>query len=221
MSARPDSVRDSAVGAPAWGRRRRRVSVSRFTGQAALGRPPTVGDNARLAAHIAGPLMVAVCVIGLAVRLGFAAQARRWLAFPFTGVPASPSEAADVFLHNLRDLVAVGALLLIAQLPSWEDRLEQPGAIHRALQRGGEALLSAAVAVNVLVVGLGLGAYGTRMVGAVVPHGPLELAAYSLALALYLQGRRRRLPTRHMLTIGGLSLSALALAALLEVYVNV
>ena len=27
-----------------------------------------------------------------------------------------------------------------------------------------------------------------------LPHGPVELAAYSLALALYLQGRRRALP---------------------------
>ena len=45
-----------------------------------------------------------------------------------------------------------------------------------------------------LVVGAAIGAYGTRMVGAMLPHGPVELAAYSLALALYLHGRRRALP---------------------------
>ena len=34
------------------------------------------------------------------------------------------------------------------------------------------------------------------MVRAMLPHGPVEVAAYSLALALYLQGRSRPLPPR-------------------------
>jgi hypothetical protein len=216
-----DRVGGSAVREPALGGRRPRISVRFSTSEAALARPPTVGDAARLAARIAGQLTVAVCVIGVVVRLGFAAPARRWLAFPFTGVPARPSEAAGIFLHNLRGLVAVGALLMIAQWRWWDDRLGHPGAIHRALQRAGEALLGGAVAVNVLVVGLSLGAYGTRMVRAALPHGPVELAAYSLALALYLQGRRRRLPPRHMLAIAALCVSGLVLAAGLETYVNV
>ena len=46
----------------------------------------------------------------------------------------------------------------------------------------GEALLAAAVAANVIVVGASFGAYGTRMLRAALPHGPVELAAYSLAL---------------------------------------
>ena len=50
------------------------------------------------------------------------------------------------------------------------------------------------IAANVLVVGAALGAYGERMVRAMLPHGPVELAAYALALALYLQGRSRALP---------------------------
>ena len=49
-----------------------------------------------------------------------------------------------------------------------------------------------------LVVGAALGGYGTRMVRAMLPHGPVELAAYSLALALYLQGRRRALPAARL-----------------------
>jgi len=53
-------------------------------------------------------------VIVLAVHVWFAAAARRWLAFPFTGIPAQPSEAAGIFIHNLRALAAVGGLLLIA-----------------------------------------------------------------------------------------------------------
>ena len=64
-------------------------------------------------------------------------------------------------------------------------------------------LLGAAVAANVIVIGASFGAYGTRMLRAALPHGPVELAAYSLALALYLQGRRRPLPARHMLAVDG------------------
>jgi hypothetical protein len=216
-----DRLGGSAFREPAWRRRRPRISVRFSTSEAAVARPPTASDTARLAARIAGALIVVVCVIGVVARLAFAAQARRWLGFPFTGVPARSSEAAGLFLHNLRGLAAVGALLLSAQSRWWDNRLDQPGAIHRALQRAGEALLGAAVAVNVLVIGLSLGAYGTRMVRAALPHGPVELAAYSLALALYLQGRCRRLPPRHMLAIAALCVSGLVLAAGLETYINV
>jgi uncharacterized membrane protein SpoIIM required for sporulation len=85
----------------------------------------------------------------------------------------------------------------------------------------GEALLAAAVAANLVVIGASFGAYGTRMVRAALPHGPVELAAYSLALALYLQGRRRRLPARSAAAVLALSVLTLAIAALLETYVNV
>ena len=89
------------------------------------------------------------------------------------------------------------------------------------LRRLGEALLAAAVAANLIVIGASFGAYGTRMVRAALPHGPVELAAYSLALALYLQGRTRALPARHMLAVVALSVAMLALAAVLETFVNV
>ena len=46
------------------------------------------------------------------------------------------------------------------------------------------------MAANVALVGAALGAYGTRMALAMLPHGPLELAAFATALALYLDARR-------------------------------
>ncbi len=82
-------------------------------------------------------------------------------------------------------------------------------------------MLGAGVAANVIVVGAGLGAYGARMIRALLPHGPVELAAYSLALALYLEGRQRPLGIRHAVAVGALSVAALALAAVLETFVNV
>ena len=72
-----------------------------------------------------------------------------------------------------------------------------------------------------MVIGVSFGAYGTRMARAALPHGPVELAAYSLALALYIQGRRRVLPARHVLAVAALSTSLLAAAAVLETFVNV
>ena len=60
--------------------------------------------------------------------------------------------------------------------------------------RLGEVILAGAITANVAVVGAALGAYRERMVLALMPHGPVELAAYALAVALYLQDRRRNLP---------------------------
>jgi hypothetical protein len=73
----------------------------------------------------------------------------------------------------------------------------------------------------VLVVGAGLGAYGWRMARAELPHGPVELAAYALALALYLQGSKRALPSRHLARVVAMSAALLAFAAVLETFVNV
>ena len=89
------------------------------------------------------------------------------------------------------------------------------------IRAGGELILAGVIAANVLVVGAALGAYGARMVRASLPHGPVELAAYTLALALYVQGRRRALPTAHLAKTIAASVALLALAAALETFVTV
>jgi len=182
---------------------------------------PSMAETVRLAGAIAATLTIACGVIGMVVHLWFAAAARRWLAFPFAGIPARPSTAAIIFSHNLHALAAVCGLLLIAQSGYSPTGTTQPGPLHGMLRRLGEALLGAAVAANLIVVGASFGAYGTRMVRAALPHGPVELAAYALALSLYLHGRRRRLPARGMFAVLALSVLTLAVAAVLETYVNV
>ena len=97
-----------------------------------------------------------------------------------------------IFAHNARAILGVFGLLLIAQLAA--RRPGGPGRAQRLILAGGELILAGVIAANVLVVGAGLGAYGERMARAMLPHGPVELAAYALALALYLQGRSRALP---------------------------
>jgi hypothetical protein len=180
----------------------------------------SMAGTVRLAGWVALGLTVACGVIALAVHVWFAAAARHWLAFPFAGIPALPSEAASVFIHNLRALAAIGGVLLIAQSAHWTAGLASPGALHGTLRRLAEALLGAAVAGNLIVIGASFGAYGTRMLRAALPHGPVELAAYSLALSLYLKARSRPVLARRLLAVLALSVSMLAVAAVLETYVN-
>jgi hypothetical protein len=183
--------------------------------------PPAPAATAEIAARIAGVLTVAVLAVGLAVHLASAGWARRLLAFHFPGVAAQPAIAATIFVHNLRALLAVGGALLVAQSPYLAARAARPARIPRALQGACEAVLAGGVAANAVVIGASFGAYGMRMVRAALPHAPVELATYALALALYIEGRRRPLPVRHVLAVAALSTSALAAAALLETYVNV
>jgi hypothetical protein len=221
MTSDRTELRWPAAPAAARDQTSQELNAVRPANEAALVEAPTIAETAQLAARTAGVITVAVVLIALVVGAGLAASARRWLAFPFVGIPASPGEAASIFIHNLRALAAVWGMLLVAQSGYPAARNGQPGVVHRTLRRLGEALLGAAIAANVIIVGVSLGAYGTRMVQAALPHGPVELAAYSLALALYLQGRNGPLPIRHVLAVAALSISVLALAALLETFVNV
>jgi hypothetical protein len=172
-----------------------------------------------VAAAIAGALIVATFLIALVVDVGVAATARRWLAFGFAGLPARPGEAVSVFRHNLGALLAVAGLLVIAQTPYWAGET-QSGRSHGLVRGVGEVLLSGAVATNVAVVGASFGAYGARMIRAALPHGPVELGAFSLALALYIKGRHQPIPVGLMVGVAALSVAGLAIAALLEVYAN-
>ena len=181
---------------------------------------PTLRDTSEVATAIAGALIVATFLIALVVDVGFAAEARRWLAFGFAGLPVRPAEAVSVCRHNLGALLAVAGLLVIAQTPYWAGET-RPGRSHRLVRGAGEVLLCGAVAANVAVVGASFGAYGARMTRAALPHGPLELGAFSLALGLYVKGRDRPIAVGLMVFVGVLSVAGLAIAALLEVYVTV
>ena len=173
----------------------------------------------RLTATVAIFTLAAVLIVAALVDLSLAGQTRAWLGYRFRGLPASPNVAAAILMHNLRAILGVFGLLLIAQLAA-----RRPGGVGRAqrlILAGGELILAGVIAANVLVVGAGLGGYGLRMARAELPHGPVELAAYALALALYLQGRRRALPRSHLARVVAVSVALLAIAAGLETFVNI
>jgi hypothetical protein len=172
----------------------------------------------RSALAIAGGMTLAALAVAAVVRVGWAAEARRLLGFGFAGVPARLETAVSIFAGNARLLAAVFAAILVAQSPWLADRDAARGPVISALTAAVDSVLALSVAVNVVLVGAALGAYGDRMAVAMLPHGPLELAAYALALAMYLQARRGPIAARHVLAVAALCLGGLALAALLETF---
>ncbi len=170
----------------------------------------------KLAASVAAMLLAGTLLVAIIARVTLAAAARGWLDYQFPGVPAHASAAVIIFTHNCRALCGVLGLLLIAQLAAGAPN--GPGRVQRTVQAGGEVILTGGIAANVLVVGAAIGAYGERMLAAMLPHGPVELAAYTVALALYLQGRRRPLPARQLVGSVAISVGLLALAAVLETF---
>jgi hypothetical protein len=80
-----------------------------------------------------------------------------------------------------------------------------------------DTVLLAGVGFNVIIVGLAVGGYGTRMLRALLPHGPVETLAFSTAIATYLTTRASgELSARIFALRTGLCLLMLAASALLE-----
>jgi hypothetical protein len=195
--------------------------------------PPTAGPSAAAGresrsdpspstVHVAGIVAAALTASALltaaVVHLALAGEARRWLDYRFPGVPAHVSTALWMLGHNARSLAGVLGLLMIAQLNA---RSPDPGRPQLVLRSAGEVVIAGVIAANVLAIGAAIGGYGIRMLVAMLPHGPVELAAYSLALSLYLRGRRRALPAARMALDACASAALLALAAALETWVSV
>ncbi len=174
-------------------------------------------ELARLAILI-GVVAIAAClVLAGVVAMAAPVQARGWLGFTFPGLAARPAVAAGILAHNLRSLSGVFVLLILARLAARapDNRSARLGV------RLGEVILAGAITANIVVVAGALGAYRQRMVLALMPHGPVELAAYSLAIALCLQDRRRNLPAAYVAKVAVACVALLAIAAALETFVTV
>lgn len=176
------------------------------------------GGDVRRALAAALAVLAVLALAAAVTAIGFAAAAREALDFGFGGVAPRLGEAEAIFLHNARLMGAIAAAVLVVQVPRFERD-------DRALGRGGERLrtaadvaLAVAVAVNAAFIGVTVGAYGGQMVAAMLPHGPLELAAYAVALSLYARARVAPLPVRPALLLAGSALALLALAALAETF---
>jgi hypothetical protein len=168
---------------------------------------------------VAGALTVAALWVAVLVQLLCAAQARHALGFPFAGVSPRLTTAVSIFANNARLLLAVFAAILVAQSPWLAGRGGTRGPLGTVLLAAVDSVLALETALNVALVGAAVGAYGRPMIIAVLPHGPVELAAYARALALYLRARRAPLARRRVAAVAATSAATLALAALLETFV--
>jgi hypothetical protein len=175
----------------------------------------------RSLARLAGTAGAVVAAIAAVVALTAAAQARRWLGFRFDGVPHQLGEAAQVMLANARFVVGLGAAAALEQLNLIRCGHSEPSGSARmlaAIARGLDGVVAVVILINVVPVGLALGAYGWRMVPALLPHGPFEVLALCVAANLFLNARRRLLAPREWVMAGLVSLSLLSLAAVLETF---
>lgn len=182
-----------------------------------LAQPPP-GRDAQRILLVAFLVLAAVLLTAAVTAVALARPAREALGFGFGGVPRTLGEAAAIFLNNVRLMAAVGAAALIVQSPRLgpDGSGASLGAGGRLLRAAVDLALLAVVAFNVAVVGMALGAYGGRMLVAMLPHGPIELNAFAVALALYLRARQEPLRAAAALPLAGLALALLALAALVE-----
>jgi hypothetical protein len=159
-------------------------------------------------------------LVAATVAMVDAEGARAWLGFTFPGLDPRAGEALSILANNLRLLVAILVACAVAQLARDESAATPVGRATRVVVLLCDAVVVTAAAVHALLVGAGVGAYGGRMIDALLPHGPVELAAYSLALALYGAARRERLSASRWAAAALGSALGLGLAAVLEVFVT-
>lgn len=171
--------------------------------------------DCRRAAFLSVTMIVAAAVVAAVVHSFAAAAMRAWLDFPFSGIPPELSRVIAILLNNLRLLAALFAGAVVAQLAV------RTGARGMApIAWICDAIVVVGCVVHVLLVGATVGAYGDRGVAALLPHGPVELAGFSLGLSVYVAARRERLALPRALGVAGLAVLVLTVAAVLEVMVG-
>jgi len=173
----------------------------------------------RTGAGVAAATVVFVLAIAVTCRLLFAEQARGWLDFGFDPPAGGPK------LHTAWETLSVNAqLAAVCFLFALSVALGRGGqttfnvVMYRFCRGLYDLMLGVVYVGNVLIVGVSLGAYGPRMVRALLPHGPVELFAFSLALAVYLVARERGIGLSPALRAGVAVVALLALAAALETW---
>jgi hypothetical protein len=168
-------------------------------------------DLAALAGGLLGITVLAAAITGVL----FAGEARALLAVHFAVLPATASEAAGIWLHNLRSELGVAVFAFIDPVcrhvldgcePVW----------RRLLVSVGDLCVAGWAVGSSIVAGVLLGAYGMRQLEAFVPDGPVEVPAWLLLILLYVDVRRGR-STGRAAAVRLLAVAALlAFAAVLE-----
>jgi hypothetical protein len=171
-----------------------------------------VNATGSLAPHAARVALVAIALIAgtaLLVRaLGADDRTHALLGLRFAGPGGNRADALQAAGTNLR----LAAAALIA---AWAVR-GRP-----RLRLALDATLAVVAALNLATMGLALGAYGSRLLASVALHGPLELAAFSLAGGAYLAARAGELGAGRLAIAAGVAVVLVAAGAVAETYVQI
>jgi hypothetical protein len=170
-------------------------------------------DDLARAGRLAGLIALTTATLAAGVRIVGPAQVRDELRYVFVGIPAQVEEMASILLNNLAVLGVAVAAAVVAQL---QVRTHARGL--RPLVWACDAVLVLECAQHVVLVGSAIGAYGRTGLAAVLPHGPVELAGFSVGLSLYLSSRRERLAWGRGLTLVAIAAATLGVAAVMEVF---
>lgn len=174
---------------------------------AAAAAPALVGVRKGASQCLAAAAIVAALAAAAVWAGGLADETRRALRFGFGGLERSPGEAASIALYNAR--VAGGTLLCAFVAPR----------VSLRARRAIFLLLCAVLVCCASAVGVAIGAYGTRLIGAVAVHGPVEFSAFALAGGGYLQACKQALTAHELATVAAATSVLLVVAAVLETYV--
>jgi hypothetical protein len=192
------------------------VSVVPASASGAVTRRPATSDLAT-AARIGAALLVVAALTALVVRLAAAGPVRDLLGFGFSGIPQRLGEVISIWVNNMRLLVALMLAAVVARLARSDGA--PSGASTHAVLWTCDTVLVAVSAGHAVLVGAAVGAYGERMVRGLLPHGPIELAAFSIGLALYVAARRGAVAPRRFVALSAAAAGGLAVAAAAEVFV--
>ena len=166
-------------------------------------------------AGIVVALIVVALVAALITRMAFAYNARELLAVDFIPIRRSVAQALEILLHNGVKALAFGTFCGCVKLAG---QGEVPSRMQRLILLCCDGIVCAWWLSTALLAGVLIGAYGSRQALAFLPNGPVEIVAWALLIALYVDVRRGRVSTGQLAARLCVVLALLALSAVLELW---
>lgn len=161
-------------------------------------------------------LSVAVACAAI-TRLAFAAPARRLLRVHFTGVSHDAAAAAGIWVHNTRIFMGFAVFLACAY---FIQRDQRSACLERAILWACDGALFLWASGTAALAGVLTGAYGLAQIRAFLPQGPIELMAWTMLIALYIQVRKQRVRVARAIRQLAVILLVLAASAVLELWLG-
>jgi hypothetical protein len=182
-----------------------------------MSRTPTNQGITRTAAAVMAYVLTVAAASAAITRLAFAAPARRLLRVHFTGVSHQAGAAAAIWVHNTRIFIGFAVFLSCAY---FIQRDERSARIERAILWACDGALLLWATGTAALAGVLTGAYGLAQIRAFMPQGPVELTAWTLLIALYIQVRRQRVRPGRAARQLALILLVLGASAILELWLG-